>query len=51
MKLEGKVFRKTATITVLEEHEEGVLVYDGINKNDQWVIPKDVFKTTYVEVK
>lgn len=47
----GREFRKTATITVLEKAEYGYLVYDGVNKNDTWIIPFDVFAKTYEELK
>lgn len=46
----GKTFRKTSTIKVLEKLDTGYLVYDGVNNNDKWIIPFDVFEKTYEEV-
>lgn len=51
MSKKGKVYAKTATITVIEEKGFGVLVYDGKNIEDQWVIPHDVFNATYKELE
>lgn len=49
--MKGKIFRKTATITVIKETEKGYLVYDGSNLDDQWEITTEVFNATYEEVK
>ncbi len=46
-----KEFRKIQTIELVKETENGFLVQNKGDDSDQWVIPKDVFKSTYEEVK
>ena len=47
----GKQFIKKATIEVVEVQEDGILVQNSGKHDDRWVIPTDVFESTYSEVR
>jgi hypothetical protein len=48
----GEKFRKKGFIAVIHVYENGNrLVMNESNPDDQWVIPKEVFESTYEKVE